>query len=471
MEKLSLFDQMFYKLDEAGVGALVMQGALVLDPGTAPGPLDAETLAAHIGARVQDIPLLRKKLVRDPLGIGDLRPVGDAGFDLADHITRATLPAPGDEAAFVAHLQRFSTERLDMKKPLWRFEVVDGLANGKLAMLSKLHHALFDGIGAIQTLGSLYDDEPRPPDERRRLRRGRVREPSGLELTARAVADSVSRWTAGPRFLRRNAGAIVGSLGAALRDRLRGETEEIVVSRTSLNVKLSDQRVVAYRVFDLPEFKALARALDCKVNDLAMLLCSAAFEHYFDGIGEELESDVVASMPINTREEKHGSTGNVLSVSKVNLRTTVPGLIDRLRMIQRDAQAAKDRARSEDGNAVDVDELMALVSPLLADAMAAIAGRALDWDVSWDDYLIANAVVTNVPGPRGQIYVAGARIEYSIPMIPMADTMALAWGITSFGDSLTIGLHGCGEAIRDPQLMIEGVDKAWAELTAFAARA
>jgi hypothetical protein len=202
-----------------------------------------------------------------------------------------------------------------------------------------------------------------------------------------------------------------------------------------------------------------------------MLLCSAAFEHYFDGIGEELESDVVASMPINTREEKHGSTGNVLSVSKVNLRTTVPGLIDRLRMIQRDAQAAKDRARSEDGNAVDVDELMALVSPLLADAMAAIAGRALDWDVSWDDYLIANAVVTNVPGPRGQIYVAGARIEYSIPMIPMADTMALAWGITSFGDSLTIGLHGCGEAIRDPQLMIEGVDKAWAELTAFAARA
>ncbi|MBW2499957.1 MAG: DUF1298 domain-containing protein [Deltaproteobacteria bacterium] len=470
MEKLSLFDQMFYKLDAAGVGALVMQGAVVLDPSSAEHPLDADALAAHIASRLQEIPVLRMKLIRDPLGLGDLRAVDDPDFDLADHVTRSTLSGAGDEADFVAHLGRFSAERLDLEKPLWRFEIIDGRADGKLAVASKLHHALFDGVGAVETLGSMYDSEPKPPDPLIPHRPRRIREPSGLDLTARAIGDSFSRLMAGPRFLRHNAGAIVGGLMETLRERLFGdgeEAEEIVVSKTSLNVKLSpDHRVIAYRVFDLPEFKALARSLECKVNDLAMLLCSVAFEHYFNGIGEKLASDVIAVMPVSTREEKHGSMGNVLNVSKVKLRTDVPGLIDRLRMIQRDAQAAKDRLRPQGGSSIDFGELQTLFSPLLADAMAAIAGRALQWDVDFDDWLIANAVVTNVPGPRGDTYVAGARVEYSIPMIPMADTMALAWGITSFGDSLTIGLHGCGEAVIDPQLLIEGIDKAWAELRA-----
>ena len=469
MKKLSLFDQMFYKLDEAGVVSPVMQGAVVLDPSGAGRPLDADLLAAHIGARLQQIPLLRQKLVRAPLGLGDLRAVEDPDFDLADHVTRATLADPGDQAAFVAYLERFSVERLDLKKPLWRFEVVDGLADGKLALVSKLHHALFDGVGAVETLGSMYDSEPRPPELPARVRRRRVREPSGLDLTVRALGTSVSRLFAGPRFVRHNAGAILGDAGRALRDLLRqgtGAWGALAVAKTSLNVRVTkDHRVVAYRVFDLAEFKALARSLECKVNDLAMLLCSVALEHYFSGIGEELGSDLAAVMPINTREEKHGSSGNVLGVSVVNLHTSVPRLIDRLRMIRGDAQAAKDRVRPESGKHVDLDELLELVPPLLVDAMAAAAARLLATDLPWDRWLIANALITNVPGPRKNMYVAGARIEYSIPMIPMGDTMALAWGVTSFGDSLTIGLHGCAEAVRDPQLLIEGIDKAYAELT------
>ncbi len=472
MDKLSLFDQMFYKLDEAGIGALVMQGATVLDPSEAKEPLDADVLAAHIGARLHKIPLLRKKLVRDPLRIGDLRPVEDPDFDLASHITRATLPGPGDETAFVAYLARFSVERLDMKKPLWRFEIVDGLQGGKFAVVTKLHHALFDGVGAMETLGSMYDREPRLPETPTLIRHKRVAEPSGLDLAARAVGDSVTRLFAGPRFVRRNASAIVGSLGEALRDRLRGdvpEEEEIVVPKTSLNVKLSaDRRVVAYRIFELAEFKSLTRSLGCKINDLAMLLCSAALEHYFAGIGEKLPSDLIATMPINTREEKHGTTGNALGVSMVNLRTSVPGLLDRLNMIKRDAQAAKDRIRPEAGSEIDMDELQALFSPLLVDAVAGLARLLVSANVGLDRWLIANTVVTNVPGPREPMYVAGARVEYSIPMIPMADTMALSWGITSFGDRLTIGLHACGEAVSDTRLLIEGLDKAYAELSQFA---
>ncbi len=472
MEKLSLLDQLIYKLDEAGMTPLVMQGASVLDPSGATHVIDADMLADHLGARLQKIPLLRKKVVRDPLGIGHLQLVEDPDFELANHITRATLPGPGDQAAFVAYLERFSVERLDMQKPLWRFEVVDGLADGKLAVASKLHHSVLDGVGAVKTLGSLYDTEPGPPEPLQRYRRGRVREPSRLELAARALGDSAGRLVAGPRFLGRNAGAILGSLGEALRDRVRADpkaAEGLTISKTSLNVKVSpDRRAIAYRVFELQDFKALCRSLECKVNDLGLLLCSVALEHYFEGIGEKLASDLGATMPINIREEKDGTTGNAVGISVVNLHTSVPGLIDRLKMIQRDSQAAKDRVRPENKNPIDLNEVQELFSPLIIDVLAVVASRLTGWDTAADRMLLANAIVSNVPGPREEIFMAGARIESSIPMIPIADTMALSWGVTSFGGTLTIGAHACGRAVTEKQLLIEGIDKAYAELRAHA---
>ena len=97
METLGLLDQMFYKLDEAGAGPLVMQGAMVLDPRNAAHPLDGDRLAGHIAARIHGIPLLRQKVVRDAFRFGNLRLVDDPDFDLRDHVTRATLASPGDE--------------------------------------------------------------------------------------------------------------------------------------------------------------------------------------------------------------------------------------------------------------------------------------------------------------------------------------------------------------------------------------
>ncbi len=475
MEKLGLLDQLFYKLDEAGLAPLVMQGAYVFDPSTAPQPLDGDLLAGHVAARLQKIPLLRQKVVRDPLGIGALRLVDDPEFHLANHVTRATLPSPGDGDAFAAYLERFSVERLDMNRPLWRFEIVDGLAGGKLAMAAKLHHCVLNGVGAVRTLGSLYDLEPRPPERLPRAHPPRVSEPSGLGLLARALGDSASRLVAGPRFLRRNAGAILRGLGEALQDRVRADpkaAEALTVSKTSLNVKASPQRrAVAWRVFELAEFKALSRALGCKINDLAMLLCSVGLEHYFRGIGEELASDLVAMMPLNIRGEKDGTTGNAVAASTVGLHTSVPGLIDRLRMIQQDAQATKDRMRPEGKSPIDFNEVQELFSPVILDLLAAVASRLSAWDVAIDRILMANVTISNVPGPRGDLYMGGARVEYGIPMIPMADIMTLSWGITSTGGTLTIGLHACGEAVADKHLLIEGIDKAYAELLAHAERA
>ena len=118
---------------------------------------------------------------------------------------------------------------------------------------------------------------------------------------------------------------------------------------------------------------------------------------------------------------------------------------------------------------IGLDEIQEVISPLIIDAVAAVFPRLVSWEAVAERLVFVNATISNVPGPREPLYVAGALVDYSIPMIPIADNMTLSWGVTSFGRWLTIGFHGCGEAIRDKELLIQGLDKAWAELRACAA--
>ena len=467
MIKLGLLDQLFYRLDASGMAPMVMQGASVLDPGAPDRRPDGDALAEHLAARLSKIPLLRQKVVRDPLRIGNLRLVEDPEFRIREHITRATLPPPGDVDALLGHLERFSVQRLDLRKPLWRFEVIDGLEAGRLAIATKMHHSILDGVAGMQAVSSLYDAEPRPPERLARApRRPKPSEPSRLFLEWRALGDVASQLIAGPRFLRRNSGALLKLLGGALRERLRTGGGPSA-PKTSLNTRLSkDRRVVAFRRFELQELKALTRALECTINDLALLLCSAAMERYLSDLGEQPTADLLAIMPVDIRTQSHARTGNAVSAALVNLHTRIPRLTDRLRAIQRDARAGKEQIRPADAPSIDWNEALAMFSPVLVDAMAAVGSRFASWNLLLDRFVLANTVISNVPGPLEDLYIAGARVEYSIPLIPVADLVTVSWGVISFGRSLTIGFHGCGEAVRDKELLIQGLDKAYAELRA-----
>ena len=481
METLGLIDELLFKLDEAGVGALVMQGALVLDTSTAEYPIDAETFAGHIASRVHDVALLRQKVVRDPLRIGHLRLVDDPDFDIHDHIHWSTVASPGDDAALAKHLEEFSLEDLDHSKPLWRFEVIDGLEDGKLAVLSKLHHSVLDGVGAVKTFASLYAAQPTAAEPWP----GKEESTSAvtrLALVAASVSDTAKSLAATPRVYRKGVRTLYGLVTDRLRRKERdGESRatgpadalQANVPMTSLNVALStDRRAVAYRVYDLGEFKAVCRALGCKINDLAMLLCSLAFEHYFHGIGETLDGDLLASMPVDTRSSADGTTGNAFSYSPVNLRSTVADPMDRLKRIQKDSQASKDLVRpgkaKTEGNGIRLADIEAILQPVVLDAAAWLAVRALGWDFTADRLVPANAVISNVPGPRGELYVAGARVIYSVPMIPISDHMALSWGISSIGSTLTIGFHSCGRALVNKDLLIDGLDEAYTRMQSLA---
>ncbi len=474
MERLSLIDQALYKVTTSGLPSLNMQGAMIFDPKHAPARVTAKTLAEHLAARLDGVAILRKKLVQDPLRLGDLRLVDDAGFDVWNHIGCAALPAPGDLPALRRHLGRFSAQGLDLDRPLWRFEIIDGLRDGRLAVAMKLSHATMDGMAAMRVLQCIFDDRPRRPGRYKPVAWSPEPEPTRLQLLGSAARENIERIGF---QLPRLAGKLIGigarsAFSATARrlgtpgkadDAPQGPTLE--VRSTSLNGTIStDRRHLAFATFELDALKALCRAMDCKLNDLCMLFASEALRTYFEGIGESIDFDLVIAMPLDMRKTGDKEFGNALSLSRINLHNTIPTLPDRLRAIRADTSRVKAEMRGEAAtDGLPFSELTAALSPLALDVL----GYALHTLQPWDRLPVyANCVFSNVRGPSEQVYVAGMPLDAQIPMIPVFPPGALTIGGASIANGFTIGFHACGKVVREEnmQLLVDGVEMAYREL-------
>jgi len=252
MERLSLLDQAMHKITTSGLATLYMQGASVFDPGRAPYKVDARILAEHIAARLDQVPILHKKLVQDPLHLGDLQLVDDPDFDIWNHITFATLPAPGGKTELTRHLGRFSVQHLDFDRPLWRFEIIDGLEGGRLALAQKLSHATMDGMAAMRVMGCIHDDRPKRPSRYRPQHWSPEPSPTRLQLLGGALRENVDRFGSRlPHAASRLLGAGARSLVSSATRRLGREDDSgepglempRAVPRTSLgNIGISDDR-------------------------------------------------------------------------------------------------------------------------------------------------------------------------------------------------------------------------------------
>lgn len=464
MKKLSLLDQLFFKLEEGGISPVYMAGGMVFDPSTSPYPLDSRMLADHLAARLEQVPLLRKKLVQDSFRIGHMRLVDDPKFDVGNHITLTRLKKPGGYAQLTECLGCFSAQRLDMSRPPWHFELIDGLQGGRIAVAMHLHHAVVDGIGAMQALGGVWDQAPVPAETPAGKQWRDQDEPTPFELLREALRENAERLYADtPAFLLTSGVPLVKSLANTLTKSLKPSGPEPdpedrkvpKVRKTSLNrAKLSPQRVVSFVEFPLQEVKQLRRHYDCSINDLVLLFNSCALEHYFEGIDEQVDFDLIAAMPINIRKDSDESSGNAVTVARVNLHNTVEGIEERLQAIAADTRSIKRKARpsGESGNAVDGKALMSLFSPLLLDGLVygVVKFNLLERATFF------NTAITNVPGSQAPVYLAGAKQVSMIPMAPCLDSVALTITATSSDEVLAFGYHGCGETIVDKELFVAG---------------
>lgn len=471
MIELSFIDQAFFKLEQGGMSPAYMGGASIFQPG---GPkssrLTSRKLVDHLAARLEKIPLLRKKLVQDPLRIGNMRLVDDSRFDIHNHLTCVTLQRPGGYRELTGYLGEFSARRLDFSRPPWHFEIVRGLEGGRFAMAYHLHHSLIDGVGAVAMMRAIHDTEPVAFERPGSGPWQAETEPTPGDLLRGAVKENAARlFVKLPAAATKTVGAVGRALPTILASGRNPDSGAAVklprVHRTSLNVgKLSDRRVVSFAEFPLAEIKALCRRFGCSVNDLSMLLNSCALEHYFREIGEVIDFDLVAAMPVNMRKPDDRERGNRLAVSRVSLHNRIDDLRERLGAIARDTAAIK-----RSFNRLAESEILAglegsgdAFSPIILDAVAYLVTR---FNLTAATPVL-NVLVTNVAGSPDPLYFASARQVSGVPMAPCTDGLGLSITVNSTDERLLMGYHGCGRAVRDKELFVEGVHRGFAAISA-----
>ena len=466
MERLGVFDQVFYKADQYDVISMIMGGASILAPAKRGGRLNARAIADHLAARLSDIPLLRVKMVQDPLRLGTVRKVEDPEFNIHDHISVLTLPKPGGYDELRTCLSELSATPLPLST-LWHWTVIDGLEGGRLAIDCRVHHALADGVGIVEVLAAMYDPEPVAPERPSSSTNPAAYEPSPLRLLREAIGESTHRlWIRAPRFFARKTLPVLRAAGSGLWDAVsnRGDDRSAgmpEVTPTSLNISgFSDTRTLAWKTFPIDEVKATARHFGCKLNDIGLLLYSFALERYLEGTGEPVDFDLWCAMPLSTRNNSSGEGGNQVIVGRVNLHNTMADAVERLEAIHRDAQEVKETARPEQP-LLSVDELADIMFPGTIDALMYLTGRLDLLRRVGSRVCFANAIMSNVPGPPVPVYVANGVMVESIPKIPALEVIAVSGGFTSVEKAITLGFHCDGDTVKQPDLFIEGVERGW----------
>jgi diacylglycerol O-acyltransferase len=453
VERLSRLDASFLYLEEPGT-PMHVGGLLVLD--TPPGGVDA--LAALVEARLPLVPRYRQRVVEVPGQLANPVWVDDPEFNIDYHVRRSGLPRPGTEAQLLDLVSRLTSRPLDRKRPLWEVYLVEGLADGRVAVITKTHPALVDGLSAIdigQVLLDVAPDAPAPEPAPWKPRRP----PGGAELVLQALDEYRRRPSSAVETARaaitdvRSTAARLGGLAGGL---LRTARQAVLPAPNSpLNAPIGRQRRVALARAELGDIKTIRKAHGGTVNDVLLNVVTGALREWLLSRGEPVVAgtSVRALVPISMRDDD-AVVGNRVSSYLVDLPVGEPNPRVRLTRL-----SYAMRGTAQQGRTVGADSLIALTgfAPPTLHALGARAARGLS-------RRLFNLVVTNVPGPQVPLYAAGSRMLEVFPVVPLASGQGLAVGMTSYHGRVFFGLNADRDSVGDVDVLADLIEQEVAEL-------
>jgi WS/DGAT/MGAT family acyltransferase len=456
LDSLSAVDASF--LHQEGSSTHMHIGGIALLEGPAPPYAD---LLRHIRDRLHLVPRYRQKLAAPPMGLGRWRWIDDPTFNLEYHVRHTALPKPGDQAKLHALAARVYSQRLDRTKPLWELWLVEGLDDGRWALLSKTHHAVVDGVSGVDLMTMLFDLGPEVRDVGRQTWEPRP-EPSPAQLTATALNGTVRRLAELPLRAAAEATRPRSALDRA-RETIEGLGEVAWAALnpppdTPLNVEVGPHRRFAVVQGELADFKAIKDAFGGTVNDVVLAVASGALRTWLHSRGLRTEGlELRACVPVSVRTEgERGAFGNKLVQVLCPLPVFIPDPIDRLRFVSDRMQGVKESKQ-------------ALGAEVIAGAQAfappTILAQATRMNFSTRFY---NLLVTNVPGPQVPVYALGRRLDCVFPVPFLAGDRALAMAVMSYDGGMNFGLLADYDAMPDLDAVSEGLRASLAELLALA---
>src|SRR4051794_4784685 len=422
-------------------------GVLVFD-----GAITREEIVRRLRERIRLIPRYAMRLDEAPLGIANPVWVQDEKFDPDRHVRRVALPPPGRREQLQELVGDLMSDRLDRSRPLWQIHVVEGLEGGRSALVARMHHALVDGIAAVDVSTVVLDPTPEPleieaPDRDparsslARITAARLHVPRKLarDMAARALA-------ADPRSAVKQARS-AASVGGELA-RIRPQAPA-----TRLNATIGPDRLFAMARGSLDEVKAVRRATGATVNDVLLTTVALMLSEFLEDAPEQ----VVALVPVSVRgDDERGELGNRISTVFVDLPLRGEPL-ERLAAVSKAMDLVKGSAQVRAG------ALIVGATGLAPPLVSSLAVRAMSGPRMF------NLVVSNVPGPQQTFYVAGVPMREVYPAVPLNPrNQALTIGILSYDGGVHFGLLADRDAVPDLGDAAAGLERALEILAASA---
>jgi diacylglycerol O-acyltransferase len=465
---LDPLDAIFLELEDADEGAHMHIGSAAvfeaLPGGGGPG---IEQVRELLHRRLGRLPRYATKLSQPHTG-GLQWPTwehADAETTLESHVRHATLPSPGGDPELLEWLGDYWSHRLDRRRPLWEMVLLDGLADGRWALINKTHHCLVDGVGSVDIGHVIFDATPEAPEDEQPAPAaeaewrenedsdgehgggglgGLVRMPPALLLRgARAGAD-----------LATHPGKIVD---VAERSRAVAELlvrdELLAAPHTSLNEPLGTARRFAVVRASLAELQGIKRQLGGTVNDVVLAACAGALRRLLLSRGETPPAGMRAMVPVNLRRASEQlEMGNRVSSLFIPLPVDVEDPRERYAAASRGAAALKSGNAALGGSTIL--ELMGLAPPVLhATAARTLFSRRL-----------FNVTITNVPGPQTTLHAFGAPMREVMPLVPLAAGHTLGIAIVSYDGGLVFGMNADRATVPDLDVAVKGLEDSLEEL-------
>jgi len=455
MERLKPMDAQFVDAENEDRHASFAIASIAVFDGPAPS---YDEFYTAIQGRLALVPIYRRKLREVPFGLGPPVWVDDPNFDLRYHIRQTALPAPGGDQQLSNLIARVMAQRLDRDFPLWEYWLVEGLSEGRWALISKVHHCMVDGISGTDLYRVIFDLSPEPPAPVADTRPVPA-EPTGLGLAASAAVDMVARPAKGALAL---AGALSRPLSTV---RQASQTARAVAklagsawpaTGSSLSGPISRQRRYTWARASLEEVKEIKRELGGTVNDVVLAAISSGFRALLLSRGEQPDPHMVRSLvPVSLRAPgEENLYGNRVSVVLANLPVHLTDPLDRLTAIRAEMTDIKAVREASAGEA-----LIALgrVTPYpLASLTVRLAYRLPQREIV--------TVTTNVPGPQQPLYALGRRLVEIIPYVPIATSLRMGVSIFTYCGQMTFGITGDYATTADIDVLARGIEHGVREL-------
>lgn len=447
--------------EERTASAHMHVGGVSIFEGPAPAIDELRTLVL---GRLERVPRYRSTVVAPPLGIGRPHWAVDPNFSIDYHVRHTALPAPGDAAELRVAAARLFSQRLDRRRPLWELWVIEGLQDGRFAVVTKSHQALVDGIVTLDLMTALLDHERLPAPVAPDTRSGRWLAPpipSSAQLVASAVRQAAraavvrpvvtAAAVARPAEALAAAAAGAAGLGGRFSQRLNPAPS------SPLNVPIGPHRRLAGAPVPVADLKRVKDTFGGTVNDVVLAVVAGAIRHWMTDRGLQTDGvELRAAVPVAIRAGRRAP--RPIALMHAPLPIGEADALVRLEQIR--------RAMSENlaGRRTIAAERMTAAEQFGPPSVLAQVGR-----LQFDERRF-NLLVANVPGPQDDVYLLGRRLRTTVPVPFLSGQRALAVAVTSYAGTAEFGLLGDLDKLADIDVVAAGIEASVAELLTLARR-